>query len=230
MIFINYSVGSQVGQVANQDPALIQPAGYAFSIWGLIYLLLFVWIIKGFFTFEPKANLYKELKYILPLNFVLNSIWIVTFTQQMILGSTIVILLLLFSLVWIYRKVHQHPASNTWDYAPFSIYTGWVSLASIVNIFTYVERSEMLSFIGLGEVGWTLAAIIGISLVAISLLLLQRDTLYPLVLIWTFIAILINVQQNTLHWTLISSITIVSIIILYSVFSTLRKRRNRIFS
>lgn len=230
MIFVNYSVGSQVGTVANQDPALIQPAGYAFSIWGLIYLLLLVWIIKGFFTKGAKVELYKKLSFILPLNFILNSLWIITFTQQMILLSTIIIILLLLSLVWIYQNVHNDPTSNSWDYAPFSVYTGWVSLASIVNVFTYVERSDMFSFFGIGEVGWTLIAIIGISLVAISILLFQQDLLYPLVLIWTFIAIMLNVQQNTLHWTLIGCTVIVSAFIVYSLFKQIRRRKQRIFS
>ncbi|MFD1174572.1 tryptophan-rich sensory protein [Oceanobacillus picturae] len=230
MIFVNYSVGSQVGQVANQDPALIQPAGYAFSIWGLIYLLLFVWIIKGFFARDPKADLYRELRFMIPLNFVLNSLWIITFTQQMILLSAGIIILLLLSLVGIYQKVHRHKTSNTCDYAPFSIYTGWVSLASIVNVFTYVERSNALSFIGIGEAGWTLVAVLGISLVAISIILYQRDLFYPLVLIWTFSAIIINLQSNALQWVLIGCIIIVSAFILYSLFTRLKRRRYRIFS
>lgn len=42
MIFLNYSSATNVGAVADQEQAIIQPAGFAFSIWGLIYILLFI--------------------------------------------------------------------------------------------------------------------------------------------------------------------------------------------
>ena len=48
MIAINYISGSNIGSIANDEQAIIQPAGFAFAIWGLIYILILIWLIKLF--------------------------------------------------------------------------------------------------------------------------------------------------------------------------------------
>lgn len=48
MIFLNYWSATNVGNVADANQPLLQPAGFAFSIWGFIYFLLFIWIIRAF--------------------------------------------------------------------------------------------------------------------------------------------------------------------------------------
>ena len=57
MIFLNYWSGTNVGSVADANQAIIQPAGFTFSIWGLIYVLLFAWIIKLFFSGDGPSEI-----------------------------------------------------------------------------------------------------------------------------------------------------------------------------
>jgi len=75
MIAINYYAGSNVRIIANEISALIQPAGYAFSIWILIFFLLFLWVVKGFFVRSKKASVYIDTQRLIPINFLLNGAW-----------------------------------------------------------------------------------------------------------------------------------------------------------
>ena len=79
MIAINYNAGSNVGIIANEKSALIQPAGYAFSIWIIIYFLLFLWIVKGFFVRGKKVSVYIDTQSLIPINFLLNGAWVLSF-------------------------------------------------------------------------------------------------------------------------------------------------------
>nr|WP_255550267.1 tryptophan-rich sensory protein [Sporosarcina sp. E16_3] len=225
MIAINYSARSNVGVIANEKSALIQPAAYAFSIWILIYLLLFLWIIKGFFVRGKKVSVYIDLQVLIPVNFLLNGAWILAFTQQKILLSTVIILLLLLSLILIYRKIKKNVNRGLFDLVPFSIYLGWISIASIVNVFTYFVRNDVISFLGIGELGWTVIMLIFGCALAVSFSLINRDALYTLVFIWSYIAIYVKDQEEIINLVTLISIIIMSVTVLYVVSSKVTKKR-----
>ena len=225
MIAINYSARSNVGIIANEKSALIQPAGYAFSIWSLIYLLLFLWIIKGFFVRGKKVSVYIDLQVLIPLNFLLNGAWILAFTQQKILLSTVIILLLLLSLILIYRKIKKNVNRGLFDLVPFSIYLGWISIASIVNVFTYFVRNDVISFLGIEELGWTVIILIFGCALAVSFSLINQDALYTLVFIWSYIAIYVKDQEEIINLVTLISIIIMSVTVLYVVISKVIKKR-----
>ncbi len=225
MIAINYSAGSSVEGIANEKSALIQPAGYAFSIWILIYFLLLLWIVKGFFVQGKKVSVYIDLQVLIPVNFLLNGAWILAFTQQKILLSTIIILLLLLSLILIYRKIKHNVNRGLFDLIPFSIYLGWVSVASIVNVFTYFVHNDITTFLGIGELGWTVIMLIFGCALAVSFSLMNQDALYPLVFIWSYIAIYVKDQEQIINWVTLISIIIMSVTVLYVLISKVSRVR-----
>ena len=188
MIIMNYSVGSSVGNVADDNPTIIQPAGFAFAIWGLIYILIFIWMIKLFFSKNDKTSVVERLTYWPIINFILNGVWIVTFTQQWMIISTIVILALLFTLFRMHAIISAEPY-HWYDRLPLSIYFGWVTIASIVNIFTVFSSYNMESFLGMSELAWTIIAIVAAALIGVFIAWFFNDWLYPLVLIWPFFGI-----------------------------------------
>lgn len=208
MIAVNYNMGFNVGNIANEKTALIQPANYAFSIWGLIYLLLFIWIMRGFFVKDEKVSVYEDLRLLIPVNFLLNSAWIIAFTQQKFLLSTVIIILLLLSLFIIYKTIKQNPDKGSFDLIPFSIYLGWVSVATIVNIFTYFVRTDMTTFLGIDELGWTIIALIFGCMLAVSFSLFNEDILYPLVFIWSYVAIFSKSQEDIIKLVLIMCVIV----------------------
>ena len=223
MLFVNYSAGTDVGDVANEQPALIQPASYAFSIWGLIYVLLFIWIVKGLFARGEKKRLYKDTQVFIPVNFLLNSAWIITFTQEYISMSTVIIFLLLLSLIILYRTVSRNESSGMIDRVLFSIYIGWVSVASVVNVFTGFARSDMTQFLGIGELGWTVVMLILLVVVAVMFTRLNQDIWYPLVFIWAYLATFLRSDEEPLRWVILISLIMLAITVLRQVISNWRR-------
>ncbi|MBM7839147.1 hypothetical protein JOC54_002418 [Alkalihalobacillus xiaoxiensis] len=197
MIFLNYWSATNVGFVANQDQSLIQPAGFAFSIWGLIYVLLFIWTIRIFFVDRWNSEIYQRIGYWLPVNFALNGLWIIAFTQEWLLVSVLVIFALLITLVIMYLKING-TAYRWFDRLPFSIYFGWVSVASIVNVFAWLVQADVTSILGLNELSWTLIMLVVATLLAAYVALRYRDWIYPLVFVWSFIAIFTENDQTSI--------------------------------
>src|SRR5690625_2288600 len=188
MIIMNYSAGSNVGDVADDHPTIIQPAGFAFAIWGLIYVLIFIWMIRILISKKGQPDIVERLKYWPIINFILNGIWIVVFTQQWMIISTVVILALLYTLIKMHTVISAEPY-HWYDRLPFSIYFGWVTIASIVNTFTVFSSYNIDSLLGMSELIWTIIAIIMAALIGIFFAWFFSDWLYPLVLIWPFFGI-----------------------------------------
>lgn len=188
MIVMNYFVGTNVGNVADNNQPIIQPAGFAFSIWGLIYILVFIWIIKQFFQKTWEDSPAYKLKYWPIINFLLNSAWILVFTQQMILASVIVIFSLLITLIIMHILITSQ--NYSWfDRFPYSVYFAWVTVASIVNVFQLTNDNNIDSIIGLDELTWTIIMLAAAGVIGVLTALYFKDWLYPLVIIWPLYAI-----------------------------------------
>lgn len=210
MIFLNYWSATNVGIVANQDPALIQPAGYAFSIWGIIYVLTFVWIIRLFFNGQKAQQVVDKVSFLPVINFLLNGFWIIAFTQEWLLASTIIIALLLINLVSMYTRLSDINNRHWLDRLPFSIYFAWVTVATIVNIFTWFIGAGVDSFIGLSELPWTNIMLVVASLLMGYIAFRYKDIAFPLVFIWSYVAILLENQFNYISLAIILIICIIA--------------------
>lgn len=185
MLIMNYLSALNVGNVANKNQAMIQPAGWAFSIWSIIYLLLFIWLIRMSIMAFRHQDEQWSIGWWPGLNFVLNGLWIYVFSEQSKLLSNFVIIGLLLTLIIIYRKVQRRP----FDKLVFSIYFSWVTVASIVNIFTWVKSLEVDTVLGLNELIWTLIMLTVGTMLAIYITLKYHDWVYPLVFVYAYMAI-----------------------------------------
>lgn len=215
MLGMNYWAGTGIEQVADQEETLIQPAGYTFSIWGLIYVLLFIWIARAFFS-ARKEDLTQRLTFWPILNFILNSIWIVVFTQHQVGASLVVILSLLITLLVMYRKL-PYRAVHWFDRLPFSIYWSWVFMATIVNLFTWFEEMNEASFLGISEELWTILFILLATLVGIAVTIKCKDIAVPLVGIWAFVGILMKLQLSPFFVSLVLVLAIVSLLVVAGI-------------
>lgn len=152
MIFLNYWSTTNVGIVADNNQAIIQPAGFAFSIWGVIYVLLFAWVLKQLFTGDKEQTLASQLTFWPLLNFLFNGLWILVFTQQWVVVSALVIAALLYTLAVMYA-ITTKAGYQGFDRLPLSIYFAWVTVATIVNVFTVMVSVQVETFLGLNELG-----------------------------------------------------------------------------
>ncbi|WP_175986826.1 TspO/MBR family protein [Bacillus sp. Marseille-Q1617] len=174
-------------EISNRLDILLTPAGYVFSIWSLIYLLLAVWILRQIPKSRRDLPLYQNTSGLFILSCLLNSGWILVWHYNFFLVSVFVMIGLFLTLAALYRVLKQ-TGPTFLDIAPFSIYIGWISIAMLVNILYYFTDIGM---IGEGSSGmyWSLAGLLSAAMLAVWVRVSQKDWLYPLVFVWAFIGI-----------------------------------------
>lgn len=185
------------GEISDRLDIMINPAGYVFSIWSLIYLLLAIWIIRQFPKDRRDVPLYQETSGLFILSCLLNSAWIFVWHYNYFLVSVFIMIGLLLTLIVLYRRV-KSTGPSLLDIAPFSIYLGWISVATIVNITYYLTDIGWNGF-DISELVWAYLGLIVATVLAFWFRIRQHDMLYPLVFVWAFVGI--GVKNMTEHST-----------------------------
>ena len=207
-----------VGTTGTDTNPLIVPAGYAFSIWGLIYIGLIVFPIYHWFK-TPKANhdSWSNVHTWYALNVVCNGLWLVGASYDWLWITVAIIIVMLVSLVMINKNLLEIQSNqglqNYWfEKFPFSIYFAWITLATALNF------SSALAFygwdgMGISEVNWTLAIMTVAAAIAGHIAYHKKDIAYAGVVIWAFLAIALK------HSGSITSITATAYVIMGLFFA-----------
>ncbi len=191
--------GKTTGEISEIYFNLFTPAAITFTIWGLIYLGLGVFIIYqlGFLTRQGKDHLHIVSR--IGWHFVIASLanvgWIFTWHYQQVLLSVLMMLILLKSLIDIYGNINDKKPSNTIEKIGvqwvFSIYLSWISVATIANIMAFLTSINWNGF-GIPPQIWTMAAILLATMITLKVIFHQKDIPYALVIQWAFVGILIK--------------------------------------
>ncbi len=211
------------GQLSDQYPNLFVPAGITFSIWGIIYLLLFVFCVKqskNFFsqTPDPSTNaLVDKIGLRFVVSCILNSLWILYWHYEHLFFSVIIMLSLLIILLDIARRIN-FLSKNTEIHIPivakaaFGMYLGWICIATIANITAVLVFFGWDAF-GQSEAFWTcLMVIIGALVVSFTLAKVNNAFIGAAVL-WAFVGIIIKRIEAPEYHRFIVWITVFAIII-----------------
>jgi len=185
-----------IGEISDSYNSLFTPAGYAFSIWGIIYMLLLGFIIyqgRSLFTKAKNDEFILHTGWWFVWSCVFNSLWVFAWVYNYTGLSCIIIFLLLISLFKIVlnnrMELDDVPFPKiVFLWWPFVIYSGWVTVASIVNVSSYLVKLKWDGF-GISEVTW---AIVMISIaVLINILLTWKRNMreFALVGVWSLIGI-----------------------------------------
>lgn len=193
------------GEISDLYPVLFTPAGYVFSIWGLIYLLMIGFGILQFTSnYGDKIYIGKLGGWFFP-SCILNGLWILTWHYLQIELSMLIIVLLLLNLIVIYHRLNHLPGrprhlEKIFVRGFFSIYLAWVSVATIANAFIYFDHSNLNNWI-LPEGQWMIILLTVGSILALWFIVRERDRLFPLVFIWAYIGILVeNQNEEMVYW------------------------------
>lgn len=182
--------GKTTGEISDNYPNLFAPAGYAFSIWGLIYLLLAIYVIYQFKRGDD--ILVGKVNRIFILNALLNAAWIFAWHNDIIWLSVILIIGLLISLIRIANILRKSTLTER-DLRlvglPFSVYFGWITVATIANITVFLVSLGWGGF-GLADSFWTVVVLLIGALIGSWRMLKDKFISYGLVLIWAYVAIL----------------------------------------
>lgn len=220
-------------QITDYWDTRIDPAGYAFSIWGLIYSLLGIFTIYQAIPSEwvPDRNdelIFEKIGYVFMGNMLGNATWLILFQTNNMYGQMAALVDIIGMLASNVYIMMQSTRTNVDLFelislrGGFSIYSGWVTAATILNA-TYV-----LQQLGVGDpnipfgldeekvtIGVLWTALVIYNLVAYG----ERNPLYGGVFIWVILAIRNNVETNKsqyqdllLHSTIIAVVQICSMV------------------
>jgi len=195
--------GKSVGDVSAQYETLITPAGYAFAIWGIIYLLLLLFVGYQWYTWlkNRENTSLKQAGLWFALGNIANGLWIVAWLNEYMGLSVVLIFLLLISLIVLTFRLRL----EIWDapvriiafvWWPIVFYLGWIVVASVANVSVYLVSINWQGGF-LTPLTWALIMIVLATAIYLLLLFTRNMREAALVGIWAFIAI--AVRQGSTH-------------------------------
>lgn len=226
MVIINYLAnsiplnGQTTGEISSKVTVLFTPASYVFSIWGLIYFSLAIWIIRMLPGSRRHLPMYEKALFPFIFSCLLNVFWIFSWHYEFFISSVFLMIALLLILIRLYQTVKNANASF-FDLFPFSLYLGWISVATIANISFTLEFYDWSGW-GLSDVTWTIVMLCVATALALIFSKRQRDVVYPLVFVWAFVGI--GVKNQGIEQGLANTAFILAAVILIGVGYLLGKK------
>lgn len=191
--------GLTTGAISDGYPVRFVPAGYVFSIWGLIYLGLTGFTVTQ--AFSPGAESWvRPLRPWFVLSCLANGAWIFAWHYLQLGLSVLLMVTLLGTLIVLYRRSRTVPPEHgrvvRWTVAaPISLYLGWICVATVANI------SALLVALGwngapLSEATWAATMMVASSAIVLALCFRYRDAIPPLVVVWALVGIIVRFPQE----------------------------------
>ena len=182
--------GQTTGEISNRLPVLFTPAGYVFSIWILIYILLSIWIIGLWRIRSNGDTLFEKRSLLFIISNMFNISWIFLWHYELFALTVVAMIGLLITLLLLYRT-YQVQDNKISSRLPISIYIGWISVATISNI-SYVLTVYQWSGWGLSDPLWAVIMMTVGTALALHIRFHHFDIAYPFVFIWAFIGIALH--------------------------------------
>jgi len=201
------------------------PAGYVFSIWGLIYLGLIAFIV---FQSLPKNRENEHVSRIgiwFAVSNLANALWLVSFHYQQFGLAMGFMLVFLVSLIAIFLRLDigrtKVTAAENWLVnVPFSLYLGWITVATIANATQLLYYIKWDGF-GISPEIWLVIMLAAAVSISAFMSLMRRNIPFALVLVWAFTGIAVKFPNIPL--VNISSWAAAGAVILILVFALLSK-------
>jgi hypothetical protein len=221
--------GQNTGEISDRFLVYFVPAGYVFAIWGVIYI---GWISFALYQATPaqKENpRIRKLGYLFAISGIFNALWLICWHYNYFGLSVLVMLILLGLLIASYLALNVGKETvSTAEFwridIPFSIYLGWISVATIANITDYLYLINWNGF-GLAPQVWAVIMLIIASLLGFLMTLIRRDSGYALVLVWSFAGIAVKQANEALVANTAWAATI--FVLGLAIYSIVQRRRNK---
>jgi benzodiazapine receptor len=192
--------GLMTGEISDSFGALFTPAGYVFAIWGVIYIALTIFGIYQVLPSQKNNERIDRIGIWFILANLFNGSWILAWHYQQFILSLAIMLALLISLLVIYTRLKIgiskiKPAERWLMDTPFSIYLGWISVATIANVSVVLIDINWNGF-GISATIWTVLMIAVATILGIIMTARRNEAAYTLVLVWALVGIFNNGSGN----------------------------------
>jgi hypothetical protein len=215
--FFNYILdalpfgGDSMTTVTDRYEILFRPAGYAFAIWGLIYLSFIIYAIYQLMPSQRHSKLYDKVAPAFIISNLFGMAWQLAFRNDQIAGSLAIIVIMLVTAIIQYaltRRAVLDERATSWISIPFGLYMAWLSVATIANIGIWLADIDWRGG-GVSEELWTNVMLVVALLLTVILSRLFRDLSMPLVATWAIFAIYVsnkNVETGVANIALIAGL------------------------
>jgi len=215
--------GKNTGELSDQYPNLFVPAGLTFSIWGVIYLLFALFVIyqaRDIYKSEnEKLNMpfLDQIGYGFIIASAANISWIFFWHYEFVLISLFVMIALFASLLYIYLRLDigrsEVPRNEKLlVHIPFSVYIGWITVATVANVTAVLVDAGVQSFGPLAEF-LTVVVIVVVVIITLLMLWTRKDIAYSLVVVWAALGIVIKQISQNLLIAIVALIALIIVVI-----------------
>jgi len=221
--------GKLTAEISDANPSFITPAGYVFSIWGVIYILLGTFVVFQALPSQKEKNYHERIGWLFVFSSLLNIAWLFLWQFEYLGLSVILMFLLLAALIAIYLRLNigQSPVplrERLAVHVPFSVYLGWITIASIANVTVTLVSVEWDGF-GISQETWAFLVVIIALLITLLVVATRKDLAYGLVVVWALLGIAVKQSgnQNIVTTTEIGAVVIVIALSLSILIPRLRR-------
>ncbi len=222
--------GKTTQELSDKYQNLFVPAGFTFSIWSVIYILLFLFALyQGKDLLKtPKQQLVflDDINVLFIISSISNIGWIFAWHYEILALSLVFMIILLASLIVVYLKLNigksqANRNDKIFVHIPMSVYLGWITIATIANITAILVALGVEAF-DLAAVAWTYVVLIVALLITTLMLVIRKDIPYSLVIIWATYGIF-SKQLNANNEIAVMAMVIMVIVLGLIILTIIRK-------
>lgn len=194
--------GQTSAEVANRLPIYFVPANYVFSIWGVIYTLLIGYAVYQARPSQRENPRLRRVGYLFAVSSITNSAWLVLFHYEYFPLTMVAMVILLLTLIAIYLRLDigktEVVGVEKWlTNVPFSVYLGWITVATIANA-SYVLYDASWDGFGLSGAVWGTIMLVVATAVTLTVIVTRRDIAYTIVIAWALVGIVVKQSDTAL--------------------------------
>jgi len=222
--------GQDTAAVSDKYPTFVTPAGYVFSIWGIIYLLLGVFVVYSALPKQKSSDFVSRIGWLFVLSSILNIAWLFVWQYEILAASAAIIVAFLISLIAIYLRLNIGKervklAEKLAVHLPFSVYLGWLSIATVANISLTLVASGWDGF-GIAPEVWVILIVAVVLVLTMLMLGVRKDIAYALVVVWALVGISVNqTNANVVLATQVGAVIVAVALVVTAVFVALKTRK-----
>jgi benzodiazapine receptor len=184
------------GEISDQFDVFFVPAGYVFAIWGLIYLALIAYSVYQVLPSQRDNPRLRQTGWLYVLSCVANITWLFLWHYEYFAWTIVAMVVLLLLLIAIYLRLGTGrtgvSTAETWLVRiPFSIYLGWITVATIANATSLLDYLNWNGW-GLAALWWAVIMLVAAALITAVVSLTRGDVAYVLVIVWAFVGIAVK--------------------------------------
>jgi hypothetical protein len=188
--------GQNTGEISDRFKVYFVPAGYVFAIWGLIYVGLIAYAIYQAIPSQRSNDRLRSTGWWVSLGGLANIAWIFLWHYNQFTLTLVAMLILLATLIITYLNLgtgrSKASTTETWmARVPFSIYLGWISVATVANITDVLDFIKWDRF-GIAPEIWMGVVLLVVWVITAIMNFTRRDIAYTLVILWALVGIAIK--------------------------------------